>query len=124
VLVVHGEDGMDEASLGAPTRTWMVADGVVAEGRLTPQELGLNPATLDQVAGGEVTDNVSIFNSVMAGGRGPHADLVALNAGLALWVSGAAADAAAGVALAQRTLADGMALATFERYRALAGAPA
>ena len=117
VLVVHGEDGLDEATLTAPTRFWRVDGDAVVEGRLTPESLGLERAAPADLEGGEVGDNVRIFESVLAGEGGPISDLVALNAGLALWVAGQAGDAASGVALAQRQLRSGDAGRTFAAYR-------
>ena len=124
VLVVHGEDGLDEASTAAPTRTWMVQDGGVVEGRIAPEDFGLERASHADLRGGDVAANRAVFEAVLAGEPSPHADLVALNAGLALWVAGAAPDAAAGVARARTLLASGAAQATFARYRAASLEPA
>ena len=124
VLVVHGEDGLDEASTAAPTRTWMVQDGGVVEGRIAPEDFDLERASHADLRGGDVAANRAVFEAVLAGEPSPHADLVALNAGLALWVAGAAPDAAAGVARARTLLASGAAQATFARYRAASLEPA
>ena len=118
VLVVHGEDGLDEASTVAATQTWMVQGGAVVEGRITPEAVGLKRASHADLRGGDVNANRAVFDAVLSGQPGPHADLVALNAGLALWLAGASADAAAGVARAQTLLASGAARDTFARYRA------
>lgn len=124
VLVVHGEDGLDEASTAAATRTWRVREGAVEEGRLTPEAVGLQRTTHAALRGGGVADNLRIFEAVLSGQPGPHADLVALNAGLALVVAGAAETPAAGVDQARALLATGAAKARFERLRAASrGAP-
>ncbi len=126
-LVVWGEDGLDELSLGAPTRTWEVVDGELVEGRLTPEELGLEPAPFEALAGGERAENARLFHAVLAGEeRGPRADHLALNAGAALVVAGRAADVVEGIGRARELIASGAVLDRFEGYRdasrALSGA--
>ena len=111
-LVVWGEDGLDELSLGAPTRTWEVVDGELVEGRLTPEELGLEPAPFEALAGGERAENARLFHAVLAGEeRGPRADHLALNAGAALVVAGRAADVVEGIGRAPELIASGAVLA-------------
>jgi anthranilate phosphoribosyltransferase len=126
VLVVWGEDGLDELSLGAPTRTWELVDGELLEGRLTPEELGLEPVPFEALAGGGRADNARLFRAILAGKeRGPRADHLALNAGAALVVAGRAGDVAEGIEQARELVASGAVLARFEAYReasrALAG---
>jgi anthranilate phosphoribosyltransferase len=119
VLVVWGEDGLDELSLGAPTRTWELVDGELTEGRLTPEELGLEPASFEALAGGDRAENARHFLAILAGeDRGPRADHLALNAGAALMVAGRARDIAAGIEQARELVACGAVLERFEAYRA------
>jgi anthranilate phosphoribosyltransferase len=101
----------------------MVRDGAVVEGRITPEDVGLDRASHAELRGGDVAANRAVFDAVLGGAPGPHADLVALNAGLALWVAGRSPDAAAGVARARDLLATGAAQATFARYRAASQEP-
>ncbi len=117
-LVVRGEDGLDELSLSAPTRTWEVVDGELREGRLDPRDVGLGPAPFEAVAGGDRADNARRFMAVLRGEeRGPLADHLSLNAGAALAVAGRVGDVAEGVAMARALLDSGAALARFEAYR-------
>ncbi len=117
-LVVRGEDGLDEISLAAPTRTWELQQGRVVEGVLAPEDVGLERAAFDDFAGGERADNARRFLDVLGGHEpGPQADHVALNAGAALYVAGRAADVADGVRRAQDLLRSGAARARFEAYR-------
>jgi len=117
-LVVRGEDGLDEISLAAPSRTWEVVDGQVREGRVQPEDVGLDRVPFEVIAGGDRKENAGRFLAVLAGeDRGPLADHLALNAGAALHVAGQADDLADGLSRAREVLQSGAALARFEAYR-------
>ena len=118
VLVVHGEDGLDELSLGGATRTWELVGGDLIEGRLTPEQVGLQPAPFEALAGGDRGENARRFLDVLGGEEtGPRADHLALNAGAALYVADRVAGIAEGVEQARALIADGAAAARFEAYR-------
>ncbi len=84
---------------------------------IRPEQFGLSPAPPEAVRGGDVADNVALARRVLAGEPGPPADLVALNAGAARVVAGAAREIGEGVARARRCLRDGAAAACLERLR-------
>lgn len=118
VLVVSGEDGLDELSLAAPTRIWEVKDGWVREMRVCPEEAGVASAPLEEILGGDRQRNAALLLSVLDGDVDtPHARHVALNAGAGFVVAGRAASLADGVAMAREVIASGAARALFERYR-------
>src|SRR5690606_19940802 len=112
-LVVHGEDGLDEISLAAPTRTWTLA----GEGRLSPADFGFAPCDPAAVRGGDVATNLAIARHVLAGHDGPHTRLVLCNAAAALVLSGRACDLVEGVALARESLVSGAASAVLQRLQ-------
>lgn len=126
-MVFRGEDGLDELTTTAPSQVWELIDGVVEHRWLDPVELGIPRATLADLAGGGIPENVAIADAVLAGEPGPRSDIVALNAGAALAVTGAAADLGAGIARAREVLASGAARELRDRWvarsQALAGAP-
>lgn len=125
-LVFRGEDGLDELTTTGPSRMWEVRGGEVTERRLDPRELGLGRADLTDLRGGEVEDNLAVADGVLAGDDGPAADVVALNAGAALYVAGRAADIRSGVGRAREVLDSGAARDLRDRWvkrsRELAGA--
>jgi anthranilate phosphoribosyltransferase len=127
-LVVSGEDGLDEMSTSAATRVVEVADGQVDGYAVTPEEAGLERARPEDVPAGTPGANAAVTRRVFAGESGPERDLVALNAGAAIYAAGRAETIAAGVAEAERVLDAGAALAVLERFVArtteLAGTPA
>jgi len=106
-LVVHGADGSDELSLAAPNTALLVEGVETRTIMVDAAELGLRRAPLDAIAGGDAQLNSAIALSVLGGEPGPARDVVLLNAGAALFVSGRAADVAEGVAMAAESIDSG-----------------
>jgi anthranilate phosphoribosyltransferase len=106
-LVVHGRDGLDEISTTAPTLAAEVREADVRTFEIRPEELGVAPASLEQIAGGAPEENARRLEAVLAGETGPLAEIVAANAGAALYVAGLAADLRTGVRRAREILAAG-----------------
>ncbi|MDX2000124.1 MAG: anthranilate phosphoribosyltransferase [Thermoanaerobaculia bacterium] len=117
-LVVHGEDGLDEITTTGRTLVGEVRAGEVRVYHVTPEELGLPRARLEDLAGGDPAENAAALERVFGGETGPLADVTAANAGAAIFVGGAADSLSEGVVLAQRLLADGSARAKLEALRA------
>lgn len=117
VLVVHGEDGLDEISVNAPTRVSELKDGAVTSYKIAPEDMGLERGSLDALRVDTAEQSLALIRSLLAGEAGIARDMVALNAGAALYVAGRADNIKQGVALAQQTLDTG---APAERLEALA----
>ena len=116
-LVVHGRDGLDEITTTAPTLVAEVrADGIRSY-EIAPADLGLPVARLDQLAGGTPEENARRLEQVLEGGHGALGDLVAANAGAALYVAGLAPTLRAGVDGARAILASGAARDRLEQLR-------
>ncbi|HEV3311973.1 MAG TPA: anthranilate phosphoribosyltransferase [Chloroflexota bacterium] len=118
-LVVHGAEGLDELSLSGPASVCELRDGWTTSYELTPESVGLDPAPLSAVVGGDAAENAAILRSVLAGETGPRRDIVLLNAGAALYVSGRAEDIRSGIALAAQSIDDGSASAALDRLVAV-----
>ena len=91
-LVFRGDDGLDELSTAARSTVWVVSGGQVARSGLDLAELGrlgLPPATLADLRGGDATHNAQVVRDVLAGARGPIRDAVLLNAAAAIVASDA-----------------------------------
>lgn len=112
VLVVHGEDGLDEISINAPTRVAELKDGEVRSYTLTPEDVGLERGSLDALRVDDAGQSCSLIRQVLDGEPGIARDMVAFNAGAALYVAGLAEDIAGGVAKADAAIARGDAAAT------------
>ncbi|MBW4519861.1 MAG: anthranilate phosphoribosyltransferase [Scytolyngbya sp. HA4215-MV1] len=88
-IVLHGRERLDEAGLGDLTDLAVLAEEQVGLTTINPRELGLQPATIADLKGGEVPENMEILRSVLQGKGSPaQHDVVALNAALALQVGG------------------------------------
>ena len=122
-LVVHGSDGLDEITTTGPTFAYFVREGKIQEATITPQEGGLAVAKPEDLKGGEVADNARILREVLSGTSGPKLDIVLLNAGAAIMVSGVAGNLAEGVSMARKAVESGAALQKLERLAALTSAP-
>ncbi|HWH15384.1 MAG TPA: anthranilate phosphoribosyltransferase [Miltoncostaeaceae bacterium] len=108
-LVVRGRDGLDEVSTAATTDVFEVVDGGVRRTEIDPAALDVAPAGEADIAGGSPDENAEVVRRIVGGGTGPAADLVALNAGAALWVAGVARDLADGLTRARESIASGAA---------------
>ena len=116
-LVAWGTDGLDELSLAAPTELWFVEDGEVVPARVDPSSFGLDPVAPEAIAGGTPRQNLRIFEGLLDGQRGSHADHLALNAAAGLRVAGIVDDFVEGVELARELQSKGRLRSKFEAYR-------
>lgn len=109
VMVVHSQDGLDEISIGAPTDVAELKDGVITEYTLTPEEFGCKTADLSTLAVDSAEESLALINKVFGNEAGPALDIVLLNAGAAIYVSGIAATLSEGVEMARDSIGSGLA---------------
>lgn len=102
-LVVHSRDGLDELSPAAPTDARMVEHGTVSALVIEPEMLGVR-GTLNDLRGGDATENLQILERLLDGESGGLASAVALNAGAVLWIAEIANDLQDGVDMARKHL--------------------
>ena len=125
-MVVSADDGIDELSIASPTRVIEVADGGTEEWFVEAADLGLEPAPLEAVPGGEPDENAAVVRTVLEGEPGPAREVSVLNAGAAIYVAGGASDLAEGVGKASEAIDSGAARNVLERLvarsRELSGA--
>ncbi len=115
--VVRGGDGLDELTTTTDSDVWEVADGAVSRFALTPEDAGLPRARLSDLQVGGVEDAREKFTRALSPGTSPEKEIVLLNAGAALVVSGKADNIAAGVEIARGVIDSG---APLEKVRELA----
>ncbi len=118
-LVVHGEDGLDEISIGAPTQVHETRRGERRSYTIRPEDFGLESAPTDAVRGGTVDANMELTRAVLEGRAGPPRDVILLNAGAGLYVAGLADSIEAGVRRAAEELDSGRVSAKIEQAAAL-----
>jgi anthranilate phosphoribosyltransferase len=121
VMVVHAEDGLDEFSLATRTHAVELREGAIAERSYSPEELGVQSQSLIGLEVGSGAESAALIRDALGKRRGPHAakaaDIIALNAGAAIYVSGITDSVRRGVELAHDMIHTGLAL---ERIEALA----
>ena len=84
VLVVRGDDGLDELTTTTTSTVWVVTDGAVRTETIDPTAFDLAPATRGDLRGGDPERNAAVFREVLAGKPGPVRDAVLFNAAGAL----------------------------------------
>lgn len=116
-MVVHGQDGMDEITLTAPTLVCEVKDGVFSEYVIKPEQFGFKRCSKEDLCGGSAQENACITRSVLDGTlHGPKRDVVLLNSGCALYIAGKVDTIEAGIALAEEALDSGRAIAQLQAF--------
>jgi len=114
VLVVHADDGLDEISIAAATQVAELKNGEIATYTLTPEQFGMQRSSLNSLAVNNAEASLEIINAVLANQAGPARDIVALNAGAAIYAADLADSLQAGVEKALQTIADGSAKRKFQ----------
>ena len=113
-LVVHGEDGLDEISLSGITHICEVDDGKIIKYDVSPESLGIEAASLDEVVGGTAQENSEILLNILKGEKGPKRDIVLLNTAAALFAARIAPSLTDGIKLAEEAIDSGKALEKLE----------
>jgi anthranilate phosphoribosyltransferase len=108
-MVVHGSDGLDEITITGSTRIAEVRDGQVHTYEVTPEEFGLTRATLDDISGGDATQNAALIREVLGGKKSARRDVVLLNAAAALVAAGRADHLRDAVPMAAKAIDSGAA---------------
>ncbi|HLI28521.1 MAG TPA: anthranilate phosphoribosyltransferase [Chloroflexota bacterium] len=119
VLVVYGEDGLDEISLSGPTVVHELVAGEIRTYRLTPEEFGFARVPRTALRVDSLAESVALARRVLAGEHGPARDIVLLNAGATLLAADRVATLAEGVQRAEAALDSGAAARCLEHLRAL-----
>lgn len=107
VLVVHGSDGLDEITISGETQVAELKDGEVTSYTISPQQFGLSTAPLSELAVDNAEQSLTVVKGVLGNSGGAASDIVALNAGAAIYVAGLADSLAGGVEKAQAVIASG-----------------
>jgi len=121
-MVVHGA-GLDEIATAGPTTVAELRDGEVETYTLDCMEFGIPRSPVAALRGGGPEENARLLLSVLAGEDGPARDIVALNAGAAIYLGGKAGDIAAGIARAEASIDSGAALDRLRRLVEATGGP-
>lgn len=122
IMVVHSDDGLDEISLVGGTSVAELQGGEIREYRISPSDFGIGEQNLDGLGVTDAADSLALIRDALGSrpseqGR-KAGDIIALNAGAAIYVSGVAASLDEGVAMAQDSIASGLALEKLDELAA------
>jgi anthranilate phosphoribosyltransferase len=122
IMVVHSDDGLDEISLVGGTSVAELLGGEIREYRIAPGDFGIAEQNLDGLGVADAADSLALIRDALGSrptDKGRKAgDIIALNAGAAIYVSGVAASLVEGVAMAQDSIASGLALEKLDELAA------
>lgn len=107
-MVVHGS-GLDEISTTGPTLVSELVAGTVRTYSLRCQDVGIRPANLEDLRGGDAGTNARILRDIFSGTRGPARDIVLMNAGAAVYLGGKAGTIGEGIAKSEESIDSGRA---------------
>jgi anthranilate phosphoribosyltransferase len=116
VLIVHGKDGMDEASLGAATLVGELKDGKISEYEIHPEDYGMTMVSNRSIKVGNRDESAQMVLSALDNVSGPARDIVGLNAGLAIYAGNKADSVEQGLKMAFDALASGAARAKLDEF--------
>jgi anthranilate phosphoribosyltransferase len=123
-LVVYGHDGLDELTTTTTSTVLELRDGTVRVSTVDPSDLGISRADPASIGGGDAASNRDLTLRVLDGERGPHRDLVLLNAAAGFVAAGAAGDLAEGYDAASASVDEGAAARVLDRVVAVSQAAA
>lgn len=121
-LVVHG-GGMDEISTTGETQIVELKDGKITKYSVTPEQLGIKRAVIADIVGGTPQENAKDIVEILKGKKGAKRDIIVVNAGAALLVSGKAQSFEAGIRMANESIDSGAALKKLKELVNEAGEP-
>lgn len=114
VMVVHGFDGLDEITITGKTLIGELKQGECLEYTIQPEDFGMRSAPIEAIRVSDLTQAKEMLLSVLDNQPGPARDIVSLNAGAAIYISGIAPSLSQGITVAQETLASGAAKAKLQ----------
>lgn len=116
VMVVHSEDGLDEISIATETAVAELKNGDIAEYVISPESFSLVRGSLDALKVDSAAESLAMVKAALNGNIEAAADMVALNAGAAIYVSGQAIDLISGVKMAQDAMGSGLATEKMKEF--------
>ncbi|MDA8813990.1 anthranilate phosphoribosyltransferase, partial [Candidatus Pseudothioglobus singularis] len=116
VMVVHSEDGLDEFSIANTTYVAELKDNNISTYTVHPGDFGLEEGNLDSIKAENAEQSLALINEAFSGKKGVARDIIALNAGAAIYVSGLVSSFDEGVSQANQILSDGSAQDKLDAY--------
>jgi anthranilate phosphoribosyltransferase len=114
VLIVNADDGLDEISIAAPTQVAELKNGIISTYTLTPEQFGLSRHSLTALEVSDAQSSLALVKAVLDNQPGPARDIVALNAGAAIYAADLCGSLQEGVVKALQVIASGKAKSKLE----------
>lgn len=115
VMIVHGEEGLDEISITGKSRIVELINGEIYDYIISPENFQLHSAPLSSIQSTSCKDNIRYLNDILAGKKGPAMDIAILNAAAAIKVSGKVGSLNEGLKLAKESIYNGTAKAKLDK---------
>jgi anthranilate phosphoribosyltransferase len=117
VMVVHGEDGMDEISISSPTTVTELKNKIITTYTIQPSDFGLDVADLKTIQVENAEASKAMMLDVLNSSQGPHRNITILNAGAAIYISGISSTLKEGIEKAASVIDQGLALKKLEALK-------
>ncbi len=114
-LLVHSKDGLDEISISAPTRAILIEKEKIEEGEIIPDDYGIKMRRTN-IRTSSLNENLKILFSVLRGEESDFKDMVVINAGAGILVSGKASNLREGIEMAEESILSGKAMKKLEEF--------
>lgn len=109
LYIVTSHDGLDEISISAETDIFEVKKNKVSHFTIVPEKFGIQRASIETLKGNNAIENASIIHSIFSGKKSPKRDIVIMNTGFALFVSGIVQSVQEGMHIAEKMIDNGVA---------------
>lgn len=116
-MIVHGSDGLDEITISDTTKVCEIQGDKLIKYELDPRDYGIELSDKSSVVGGTASDNSLITLDILNGKTGPTRDIVLLNSGCAIYISGKASSIAEGIEMAKKSIDSKAALGKLEELK-------
>ncbi len=117
VILLNSQDGLDEASIAAPTDLVEINSGKISNTTIYPSDFGFELASLADIRGGDAEHNAREMLKIFQGEQNAYSDMVALNSAIALYLAEKVSNIQEGVNLAQDILSNGQAFAKLNQLK-------
>ena len=107
---------MFDLSIAGPSDYWLLENGEITEGEITPEDFGIARASLDLCKSGSPEENAEELKRIFSGKKGPVTDFVCMNAAAALKISGKAKSFREAMKLARSVIQSGAAMQTLNKF--------
>jgi len=116
VMVVHSDDGLDELSIADKTYVAELKDGNVSTYSVHPEDFGLTLGDLKDIRADNADASLALITEAFSGRNGTAKNIISLNAGAAIYVSGLTTSLQSGIDRANQVLSDGSSQKKLDEY--------